>query len=68
MYVEYFVIISAKYMPPAALVLFILSQFFYIPESGKFIGIFLFGGWWASCEICSAYEKYEAKRQKEKEV
>ncbi len=68
MYIELLTRMVAKYSPPTALGIFIVSRFIYIEDVNWYIGLFLFFGWWAACEMCSAYEKYEAKRHKEKEV
>jgi len=63
MRVEILHILAAKFLPPIVLVIFVISQYIYIPEVNSFIGLLLFLAWWASYEICTEYEKYEAKKR-----
>jgi len=56
-------ILAAKFLPPIALIVFVISQFIYIPEVNSFIGFLLFIAWWASYELCTECEKYEAKKR-----
>lgn len=53
---------GAKICTPAAIVLYFISQFFYLPERNDFIILMLIIGWLSSCRVCSAYTKlYEDK-------
>jgi len=56
-------ILAVKFLPPIALIVFVISQFIYIPEVNSFIGFLLFIAWWASYDLCTEYEKYEAKKR-----